>query len=129
MDSDSDDSDAVTKPPPFYPIKDEEVDETDDLLVACLVYLAAFGGKRRPKQRCDRIDFQKHACLQSNADMFQRHCHMTPKSFIKLVSLLAPHLQVNEQKAANGGGIVPVKHVVAMGLQHLGGTTVKDLAD
>ena len=92
------------EPPPF-----------SQLDVAGLVCLAVARQRRGPKQRCDRFDFNKHVWLQSNANMFQCHHHMTPKSFVKLVSLPSPNLRVNEQKAANGGGITPIENVVGMG--------------
>ena len=66
--------------------------------------------------RCKQMDFAKHVCLQSNADMFQRHCQMTPQSFVKLVLLLALCLQIHEQKVANSGGTMPIEHVVATGV-------------
>ena len=110
-DSDSDSSDSDIEPPFFH-----LCDEGGVGWVSGHTLFDVDSRPRRPKQRHKQIDFAKHVRLQSNANMFQRHHHMTPKSFKKLVSLPAPHLQVNKQKAANSGGIMPIKHVVAMGL-------------
>ena len=76
------------KPPPFFHVRDQGEDmdlwETGRMLL---------GGGRHSKHRCEWMDFAKHVELQSNADVFQRCCHMTQKSSMKHVSLPAPHLQ------------------------------------
>ena len=110
--------DGNIEPPPFFHL-DDQLDDMDRWLGDFLAQ------DRRPKQRCKWMDFQKHIQLQSNANMFQRHHHMTPKSFAKLVSTLKPHLQVNKGKAASAGGHTPAEHAAAMGLWHLGGMVVK----
>ena len=98
-DSDSDSSDSDIEPPFFF--LHSQLEDKDPLWTI-------LGERRRPKQRYDRMDFEKHVRLQSNADMLQRCCHMTPQSFLKLVSLLAPHLEVNEQRQPTAGARHPL---------------------
>ena len=77
---------------------------------------ASWRQEETSKTKVRQMDLAKHARLQLNADMFQRHCHMTPQSFVKLVLLLALCLQIHEQKVANSGGTMPIEHVVATGV-------------
>ena len=107
-------SNSKIKPPPFFHLDDQHDDR--DLWTAGIALLAGDSRRRRPKQRHEQMDFAKHVWLQSNADMFQHCCHMTPQLFVKLVSLSAPHLQVDEHQAAESRGATPIEVVVAMGL-------------
>ena len=80
------------------------------------------------KQKCPRLDWEEHAALKDAVDTFPTCCHMTVKSFKKLVWILSPLVKGNKKQQACAGGPVVPELVVAMGLRFLGGLTPKDAA-
>ena len=112
--------------PPHFFFTEQQFSNNDDITAMFLVRLIMH--QQAEKQQCPRMNWEDQAALKEPVNAFSWHCHMTVRSFEKLVRILSPILKEDERQQAIAGCAIPLKLATGMGLRFLGGLAPKDAA-
>ena len=85
---------TMMDPPPLF-FTEQQFSNNDDITAMFLVRLIMH--QQAEKQQCPRMNWEDQAALKEPVNAFSWHCHMTLRSFEKLVRILSPLLKEDER--------------------------------
>jgi hypothetical protein len=100
----------------------------NNLLAACLLlHIVLVHEHRNPSITEQRLNWQQFTNKYGNRAEFKRHLRMSLKSFNKLLSLIRPQLEVNEEMAILRGGPIMPELALYATLRYLAGGSYSDI--